>query len=101
MNNKNLDHYIYLMESLSKSARAKIPENKFGIPETRSYPLDTKKHVRSAVILFGKSDKKYRKELAERILQAMEIYEIPFDMIGEKSSLYPYYQEYIRNKENE
>ena len=90
---ERLDHYIYLFESLTKSERAKIPDNKFGIPETKSYPLDTKKHVRSAVILFGKSDKKYRKELAERIFQAMEEFEIPIDIIGPKSTLYQYIPE--------
>ena len=92
-NKDKIDHYIYILESLSKSERAKIPDNKFGIPETRSYPLDTKKHVRSAIILFGKSDKKYRKELAKRIFQAMEEYNIPYDMIGPKSTLYPYIPE--------
>ena len=93
IDDERIDHYIYILESLSKSDRAKIPESKFGIPETRSYPLDTKKHVRSAIILFGKSDKRYRKELAERIFQAMDEFNISYDMIGPKSSLYPYIPE--------
>lgn len=85
-----INQYLYLLESLSSSERSKIPEDKFGIPETRSYPLDTKKHVHSAVILFGKADKKYQPELAERIFKAMDEFNISKDMIGEKSQLYKY-----------
>jgi len=91
---EKIDRYLYLIESLSSSERAKIPEEKFGIPDTRSYPLDTKKHVHSAVILFGKADKKYQPELAERIFKAMKEFDISTDIIGEKSQLYYYLKQY-------
>lgn len=89
-----IKHYLYLIESLSSSERSKIPEDKFGIPDTRSYPLDTEKHVRSAVVLFGRADKKYQPQLAERIFKAMEEFNISTDMIGEKSQLYEYLMKY-------
>ena len=87
---EKINHYLYLLESLSSVERAKIPKEKFGIPDIRSYPLDTKKHVHSAIILFGKANKKYQPELAERIFKAMEEFEIPMDTIGKDSQLYTY-----------
>lgn len=91
---EKISHYLYIIESLSSSERAKIPRDKFGIPDTRSYPLDTKKHVHSAIVLFGKADKKYQSELAERIFKAMEEFEMSKDIIGVKSQLYQYLPDY-------
>ena len=82
--------YLYLLESLSTKERNKIPLEKFGIPEERKYPLDTKKHVISAVRLFGHCEPKYQKELANNIFKAMDKYHISKDMIGKKSKLYRY-----------
>ena len=82
--------YLYLLESLSTKERNKIPLEKFGIPEERKYPLDTKKHVISAVRLFGHCEPKYQKELADNIFKAMDKYHISKDMIGKKSKLYRY-----------
>ena len=67
-----------------------IPLKKFGIPEERKYPLDTRKHVESAIRLFGHCEPKYRKELANNIFEAMDKYHIPKDMIGPKSRLHDY-----------
>lgn len=83
-------YYLYLVESLTTRERLAIPLELFGIPETRSYPLDTKKHVESAIRLFGRSEEKYRGELAKRILKAMDKYNIPSSMIGKNSKLYKY-----------
>lgn len=91
---ERIEKYLYLIESLSSSERAKIPEDKFGIPDSRSYPLDTKKHVHSAVILFGKADKKYQPDLAERIFKAMKEFDISTDIIGKDSQLYQYLKDY-------
>ena len=82
--------YLYLLESLSSKERSKIDTNDFGIPEERKYPLDTKKHVISAIKLFGHCDTKYRKELAGRILRAMERYDIPRSYIGENNTMRNY-----------
>ena len=82
--------YLYLIESLSSKERNMIPLKKFGIPEERKYPLDTRKHVESAIRLFGHCEPKYRKELANNIFEAMDKYHIPKDMIGPKSRLHDY-----------
>ena len=82
--------YLYLIESLSSKERNKIPLEKFGIPEERKYPLDTKKHVYSAIRLFGHSEEKYRAELAKNIFTAMKHYKIPMDYIGSQSKLRNY-----------
>ena len=62
----------YMVESLTVAQREKIPISKFGIPELRLFPLDTKKHVRSAVTLFHKADDKYKAELAKNIFRAIK-----------------------------
>lgn len=88
--NDRLDHFIYLVESITSSERAKIPLNKFGIPDTRSYPLDSKQHVESAIILFPKAQDKYKPTLAKNILKAMKEYCISTDKIGKDTILYKY-----------
>ena len=77
---------LYILEF----KRSEIPTDQFGIPEERKYPLDTKKHVISAIKLFGHCDTKYRKELAGRILRAMERYDIPRSYIGETNTMRNY-----------
>lgn len=88
--NNKYGYYLYLVESITAKERNSIPLELFGIPETRSYPLDTKKHVESAIKLFGKSEEKYRKELANKIFKAMDKYNIPTSIIGKESKLYKY-----------
>ena len=83
-------YYLYLVESLTTKERMEIPLDLFGIPETRSYPLDTKKHVESAIRLFGRSEEKYRKELSQRIFDAMKKFDVPMSMIGKDSKLHKY-----------
>ena len=54
----NLQNLKMIVESLTQKERNKIPEELFGIPELRKYPLDSKKHVRSAIKLYYKYGKK-------------------------------------------
>ena len=75
---------------IDELSRSELPDDVFGIPEERKYPLDTKKHVISAVRLFGHCEPKYQKELADNIFKAMDKYHISKDMIGKKSKLYRY-----------
>lgn len=67
-----------VLESLTKKQRDEIPLEEFGIPETRSYPLDTEKHVRSAIKLFSRAPVKYKKELANNILKACDKFGIDY-----------------------
>lgn len=86
----NASRYLYIIESLTKAERDKIPLDKFGIEETRSYPLDSKKHTKSAIALFYKAPDEFKKQLAHKIIDAMEIYKISLDSIGEKNELRKY-----------
>ena len=68
-----------ILESISASERRAIPQKSFGIPEDRKFPLDSEKHVRSAIHLFGHASEDKKKALARRISSAARKYgiEIP------------------------
>ena len=70
--------------------RSDLPDDEFGIPEERKYPLDTEEHVRSAIKLFNHVDSKYEADLAKRILKKKEEYGIDDITIGEKNRLSKY-----------
>ena len=70
--------------------RKNLPDSKFGNKEQRKYPLDTRKHVLSAIRLFGHCEDKYKKEVASAIFSAMKRYHIPMSVIGNKNSLRNY-----------
>ena len=66
---------VHIQEAtLSTKERNKLDDSEFGIPELRKYPLTDKKHVRSAVSYFHKAPKKYKVQLAKRILRAAHKY---------------------------
>lgn len=63
----------YLGEAAMKSAkRNALPDDQFGLPEDRKYPLNDAKHVRLAVKMFGHCEEGKRKKLAGNILKAAE-----------------------------
>lgn len=63
----------YMTEKTLKSKdRKALDDSEFGIPETRSYPIHDKVHVRAAIMMFNKVDPKYEKELASNLIQAMK-----------------------------
>ena len=66
----NIDNYI------NETKRSELPDSAFGIPEDRKYPLDTKKHVMSAIKLFGHAEESKKKALAKRIRTAANKYDI-------------------------
>lgn len=61
---------------LKAKEKEKLKDSAYGIPELRKYPLTNKNgdydenHIRMAVKFFGSAPKKYKKELAKRILRA-------------------------------
>jgi hypothetical protein len=88
--NLRAEHFLYIIESLTKAEREKISLKDFGIPDTRSFPLDTKKHVKSAIVLFHNAPEMYKEELAKRILSKMKKYGISTDTIGENNNMRKY-----------
>lgn len=83
----NADHFLYIIESLTKAERDKIPQELFGIPDKRMYPLDTKKHFKSAIKLFYKAPEKYKKELATNIIKRLDEFNMSIDDISSESEI--------------
>ena len=73
-----------------ETSRANLKDNQFGIPEDRKYPLDSKKHVMSAIKLFGHAEESKKKALAKRIKSAADNYNIK---IPESTQVYKYLPE--------
>lgn len=76
--------------SILENERDNLPDSAFGIPEQRKYPLDSKKHVQSAIKLFGYAEEKNKKELAKNIKDAARKYDLT---IPETTQCYKYLNE--------
>ena len=78
---------IFYESCLNEMKRSNLPDNKFGIPEERKFPLDTEQHVKSAIKLFGHAEEQKKKSLALRIKKAADEYNIK---IPETTQVYKY-----------
>ena len=76
--------------SLTAKKRNNFPDEVFGLPEKRKYPMPDKKHVLSAIKLFNFVDNEDEKELAENIKKKMKEYKIDNSHVGEKNRLKKY-----------
>lgn len=83
----------YNESALSTKERNEIPDNIFGIPELRKYPLNDREHVKLAIRYFNYVDVEYEEELARNIFKAMKKYGISYDIIGDKNRLKRYVKE--------
>jgi putative hydrolase of the HAD superfamily len=83
--------------NIGESSRADLPDSKFGIPEDRKFPLDSKKHVQSAIRLFGHAEESKKKDLAKRIKTAANSYDL---RIPETTQVYKYLAESKINDED-
>ena len=77
-------------KSFEESSRSELPNYKFGIEDKRKFELDTKKHVESAIKLFGHAEESDKKHLAKRIAEEAEKYGIE---IPETTQVYKYLHE--------
>ena len=73
-----------------ESSKSELPNYKFGIEDKRKFELDTKKHVESAIKLFGHAEESDKKHLAKRIAEEAEKYGIE---IPETTQVYKYLHE--------
>lgn len=81
----------FLLQYMAETAkRSELPDSVFGIPEERKYPMPDKKHVISAIKLFGHVDKKYEEELAKRIIKNIRKYDIDVSFVTKNNKLYKY-----------
>ena len=81
----------YLIE-MNSSERNKLPDSAFGVPSKRKFPLDSEKHVRSAIKFFNYVDKADEELLAKNIIKAMKKYNIDDVKIGDKNRFSKYYK---------
>lgn len=70
--------------------RKSLPNNCFGIPSLRKYPMPDKKHTISAIKLFNHVDTDYEEELATNILKNVEKYNIDLGFVGDKNRFKKY-----------
>ena len=68
------------MGKLNAKQRQALPDNIFGIPEDRSYPMPDAKHVKSAISFFHKAPENKKKELAKNI--ARRVKELNIKVVG-------------------
>ncbi len=73
--------------------RSELPDDVFGIPQERKYPMPDKKHTLSAIKLFNHVDEKYEKQLAEKIIENMKKYDIDPSVVGSNNRLRKYLDE--------
>jgi hypothetical protein len=85
--NSLLYGYVTMLEAATK--RKNLPDSAFGTSD-RKFPLDTKKHVYSAIKLFSHYHGNEKKELAAKIIAAMKRYGIPMSAIGPNNPLRNY-----------
>lgn len=64
--------------ALSGKDRAKLPNEIFGIPSIRAYPLNDKIHVQKAIQMFDKCQPKYKRTLANNIVKRV----IELNLVG-------------------
>lgn len=89
---KNIKYESYEFDQLDESRLPSDPDRdpEFGVPEQKKYPLFDRKHVISAIKLFGHVEPKYESNLAHAIIKRMKKYNISFDIVGEDNKLYKY-----------
>lgn len=66
-----------LESKLSSEDREKLPDEMFGVPELRKFPLHDKEHIFLAIKYFKFCKGTYRKQLAESIVKRMNDLDIP------------------------
>lgn len=70
--------------------RAQLPDEVFGIPQERKYPMPDKRYTISAIKLFNHVEDKYEEQLAKAIIKNMKKYDIDTSMIGYNNRLKKY-----------
>lgn len=78
-------------EILEETKRSELPDDAFGVPSKRKFPLDTEAHVRSAIKFFNYVDPEDEEELARRIKAAMKKFNITDVHVSDKNRFSKYY----------
>ena len=93
---KALEIVFGITESaIEESKRSDLPDEVFGLPKQRKYPMPDKKHVLSAIKFFNYVDSENEKELAKNIKKQMKKYNIPSSSVGKNNRLKQYLSESV------
>ena len=74
-----------------ETKRSELPDQAFGVPSKRKFPLDTEAHVRSAIKFFNYVDPEDEEELARNIKKAMKKFNITDVHVSDKNRFSKYY----------
>ena len=78
------------MSDFNGKKRSELPDEVFGIPQERKYPMPDEKHTRSAIKLFNHVDPKYEEQLAKAVIKNMKKYNIDGSVVGPNNRLRKY-----------
>ena len=78
------------MSDFGGKKRSELPDNVFGIPQERKYPMPDEKHTRSAIKLFNHVEPKYEEQLAKAVIKNMRKYNIDGSVVGPNNRLRKY-----------
>ena len=78
------------MNDFNGKKRSELPDEVFGIPQERKYPMPDEKHTRSAIKLFNHVESKYEEQLAKAIIKNMKKYGIDGSVVGPNNRLRKY-----------
>lgn len=70
--------------------RVQLPDEVFGIPQERKYPMPDERHTISAIKLFNHVEDEYEEQLAKAVIKNMKKYNIDSSMVGENNRLKKY-----------
>ena len=80
-----------IMEAkLTAKDRRELPDEDYGIPSLKKYPMPDRNHTLLAIKWFSKAPPEHKKELAKNIKRKMEQYNIPLESVGEDNELRQY-----------
>ena len=79
-----------------EAKRSELPDEEFGVSSKRKFPLDTEKHVRSAIKFFNYVDPEDEEELAEKIIKKIKEMDIKNIHITERNRFSKYYPEALK-----
>ena len=77
---------------LKAKDRNKLDKKDFGIPETRSFPLNDITHVKAAIRMFNHCPVEYEKKLARNIIKKVKEYNITDIEVSEENRLHAYWK---------
>ena len=78
------------MSDFNGKKRSELPDEVFGIPQERKYPMPDEKHTRSAIKLFNHVEPKYEEQLAKAVIKNMKKYGIDGSVVGPNNRLRKY-----------